>query len=67
MAVVHSMQKIGRAVKPLFAFGIRKQAWPVGTLVEQRSHFVAFPQVCSTGAPVDIDNKDGVLPFGFAI
>jgi hypothetical protein len=26
-----------------------------------------LPQVWAAGVPVDIDNRDGVLPFGFAI
>ena len=66
ISAVHATQKIGRVVKPLFNFGIWKQVCPVAIRTEQRSHFVAFPQVCTTGAPVDMDRRDGVLPFGFA-
>lgn len=66
MSEVHATQKIGRVVNPLFNFGIWKQACPVATFAEQRSHFVALPQLCGIGAPVDMDRRDGVLPFGFA-
>lgn len=65
--LVQAMQNIGRAVKPLFFFGIWKQIAAVATFSSQRSQVVALPQVWRTGVPVDIESKVGVLPFGFCI
>jgi hypothetical protein len=67
MSLVHPLQKIGRLVNPLFTFGIWKQLCPFETVSPQRSQGVALPQVWTVGVPVDIDNRDGVLPFGFVI
>jgi hypothetical protein len=66
MAIVHSTQKMGWPVKPLFTFGIRKHRSPFDTGSSQRSHGVSFPHVCAAGVPVEMVNNDGVLPFGFA-
>lgn len=67
MSTVHLMQKIGRPVKPAFIFGIWKHFRPFRTVSPQRSQAVAFPQEWAVGTPVDMDNRDGVLPLGFVI
>jgi hypothetical protein len=67
ISLVQEAQKIGWAVKPLFTLGIWKQVAAVAIRSLQRSQFVALPQMCRAGDPVDIDRREGVLPFGLGI
>jgi hypothetical protein len=54
-------------VNPFLILGIRKHVCPFETDSRQRSQAVAFPHVWTAGMPVEMDNRDGVLPFGFVI